>query len=321
MKGWRRNEHVKLHGRLTSPRRGAVLVTASIGPDGSAIALWAFPRDAAALQGRTENHGGASFADVVLQRPVEAHVTMQSPSQGTQTTIVNELRLAHPKAQPMPNGELLIVGARCAWTPTAVEPNAAVYTADGAVRRSAVVGDGVEHVRTTAAGDVWVGYFDEGIYGNYGWGGPGPTPVGCSGLVRFDQDLNIAWEFPLEAAAPPIDDCSALNVDVAAWVCYDSEYPLAHIEGSSVRTWPTEISSTSALLVDEDRVGFIGAHTTLARIEGNEVQVTGTMRLDLPHEASHPGTQFIGQGPVLHVLTSDGSWFVADLNTLLKAVG
>ena len=40
---------------------------------------------------------------------------------------------------------------------------------------------------------VWVGYFDEGIYGNYGWGrAESEEPVGAYGIVRFSSDLESA---------------------------------------------------------------------------------------------------------------------------------
>jgi hypothetical protein len=102
---------------------------------------------------------------------------------------------------------------------------------------------------------VWVGYTNEGVYGNFGWADPRPTSIGYRGLVRFDQDLNIAWQFPLNEVIPRIDDCEALNVDVTAWVCYYTDYPLAHVDGSRVRWWgPTGVNSLSTLLVDDDRV-------------------------------------------------------------------
>ena len=50
----------------------------------------------------------------------------------------------------------------------------------GELRRQFVLGDGIKHVQTTAAGDIWVGYFDEGVYGNYGWGNdPDSEPIGA----------------------------------------------------------------------------------------------------------------------------------------------
>ena len=47
-------------------------------------------------------------------------------------------------------------------------PNAVLYDADGQVVSEHVLGDGIGHALADSAGQVWVGYFDEGIYGNYG---------------------------------------------------------------------------------------------------------------------------------------------------------
>jgi hypothetical protein len=54
------------------------------------------------------------------------------------------------------------------------------------VERTFTIGDGVQDVRTTPGGDVWVSYFDEGVFGNYRWSPPGPEPIGAPGLVAFD---------------------------------------------------------------------------------------------------------------------------------------
>ena len=101
---------VMRHGELVAPQAGDVLVTAAVGPAGDAVALWATPEDAAALHGRHENAGGASFPDVTLPQPVEVRATVHTASRVTQLISIGELSLAHPHVQPMPEGELLIVG-------------------------------------------------------------------------------------------------------------------------------------------------------------------------------------------------------------------
>jgi hypothetical protein len=306
------------HGQFVAPRAGDVLVTAAVGPAGEAVALWAAAEDAAALHGRHENAGGASFPDVTLPQPVEIRATVHTASRVTQVISIGEFGLAHPNVQPMPDGELLIVGSRCAWTAESVRPNAALYGADGSLHRTAVVGDGVQHVRSTPVGEVWIGYSDEGIYGNFGWGGPGPAPIGRSGLARFDADLNMTWEYPSAESIPRIDDFEALNVATDVWACYYSDYPLARIQDGSVRTWRTGLTSASALLVDDDRVAFFGSQATFGRIEGDNLRVTGNAPLALPRDASARGTQLIGQGPKLNVLTPDGTWYVGDLDSFAR---
>ena len=58
---------------------------------------------------------------------------------------------------------------RCRWRRDGPDRNAVLYDADGQVVSEHVLGDGIGHVLATSTGQVWVGYFDEGIYGNYGW--------------------------------------------------------------------------------------------------------------------------------------------------------
>jgi len=169
--------------------------------------------------------------------------------------------------------------------------------------RVGVVGDGVEHVRTTPNGSIWIGYFDEGVYGTYGWGRPGPEPIGSSGLVRLDHEFEIAWTFPLGGIESPIDECSALNVENDdLWTCYYSDFPVVHIANDSAQLWRNKVEgSVSALMVEGNRVVLIGREAVLGRIEDGDFRRTGAVALDLPPEAKVRGTKFIGQGPALHV--------------------
>ena len=49
----------------------------------------------------------------------------------------------------------------------------------------------------TGTGQVWAGYFDEGICGNYGWGeADSEEPVGAYAIVRFSPGLEAAWHYP-----------------------------------------------------------------------------------------------------------------------------
>jgi hypothetical protein len=89
--------------------------------------------------------------------------------------------------------------------------------ADGQVVSEHVLGDGIGHVLATSTGQVWAGYFDKGIYGNYGWGrAESEEPVGAYGIVRFSPGLEPAWRYPKYTEVGPwdaISDCYALNVD------------------------------------------------------------------------------------------------------------
>jgi hypothetical protein len=94
---------------------------------------------------------------------------------------------------------------------------------------------------------------------------------------------------------------------------------LARLAGGSVHVWQqTEPQRVTALIVDQDRIALIGKAITLAAIDGDDLRVTATVPLGLAQEASGRGTQLIGQGPILHALTPDGAWYLADLDTLSR---
>ena len=159
---------VRRHGVIDG-RDGDVLVCASVGPAGEVVAVWTTPEGLEAVTSTTVSAAGASFPDPAAARPVAARITVHTPELAAVTRI-QDLALAHITVQPMPGGRFLVAGARCRWRPEGPDRNAVLYDADGQVVSEHVLGDGIAHVLATSTGQVWVGYFDEGIYGNYGWG-------------------------------------------------------------------------------------------------------------------------------------------------------
>ena len=71
------------------------------------------------------------------------------------------------------DGGWVIVDRRCAIG----DQNARVLGPDAVERGRYCLGDGINHLQCDGENSVWVGYFDEGVYGN--------LPVGSSGLNRF----------------------------------------------------------------------------------------------------------------------------------------
>lgn len=74
--------------------------------------------------------------------------------------------------------------------------------------REFLLGDGISHVQSDANGNIWTGYFDEGVFGNYGWA----TPAGAAGLSCFTKSGEKIWGYEAPAGFDQIDDCDALNV-------------------------------------------------------------------------------------------------------------
>jgi hypothetical protein len=305
---------------------GDVRICASVGPDGEAVAVWTTPESLVAVTARTVSAGGASFPDPAAARPVAARITVHTPGLAAVTRIT-ELTLAHICVQPMPGGRFLVAAARCWWRPDGPDSNAVLYDSDGQPLSEHVLGDGLLHVLATRTGEVWAGYFDEGIYGNYGWGQAGtPEPVGAYGIVRFSPALEPVWHYPKYTEAGPweaISECSALNVeDTATWACYDPDYPVVRIGEGTVAGWHNQVKGVQALAVAGSRVALFGGdgperdRLAVAELTAGHAHFGGRYRVVLPDgQPLPPGTQVIGRGPRLHVLTGTG-WYQLDVSDI-----
>ncbi|GAA3198635.1 hypothetical protein ACFO1B_02180 [Dactylosporangium siamense] len=290
------------HGKLTPPESGDVLVTASAGAGGEAITLWAAPGAREALR------KGARAPGSCAKRPVAARVVVQAAG-GTTVTTIADLDLPYCHVQPLPGGRLLVVAARGG--------GAAIFDGDGVRLRRARVSDGIEHVLTTPSGRVWIGYFDEGVYGG--------DPVAHHGIVRYDADLETEWLFPFDTGFGAVDDCYALNVDGEdAWSCYYSDFPVVHLAGDAVTGWRNAGGQgANALLAAPGMCALIGGYAgsrdlaTVGWLTGGRREVATETRLVLPDGGALPERpRFVGRGTDLHVFT-ETAWLRLGLEDLL----
>jgi hypothetical protein len=249
-----------LHATLSPASAGDTLAAVSVGPDGEAIALWTSPGNAELMNGRVASRVLAGFPDPSTGRTVVALVRSYYPLPGHDVAI-SELEVGFPMLQPLPGDRTLVVGSRCRWHAGGPERNAAIFDADGHRVADGTLGDGIEEVLTTPSGLIWVGYFDEGVFGNYGWGGPGPDPIGSPGIVRFTPDLQVDWRYPYNAEGGSMADAYSLNVDgETAWSSYYTDFPIVHIASGAVTTWRTGVSGVRALITGGGRCALIGGY-------------------------------------------------------------
>jgi len=111
--------------------------------------------------------------------------------------------------QPIDEEHILLVCARSYYHDAQnIEENARVYDKKGQLIRSFCLGDGIEHVYVTKNQEIWTGYFDEGVFGNYGW----DEPIGRSGLVGWDASGRKIDSLE-EDREYSIFECLALNGD------------------------------------------------------------------------------------------------------------
>jgi hypothetical protein len=248
-----------------------------------------------------------------VDEPYTAALFKHHASGGVHAREMRGLTVAFPLVEQLPDGQTLIVGTRCAYRDEGPELNAAVFDRDGNRRRDFCLGDGIQWLQTTSAGKVWVGYFDEGVFGNLGWAettrGEYVPPVGARGLVRFDSAGNREWSYEPPAGRDSIADCYALNVtDDLVWTYYYTDFPLAQVdEADTVRCWSTNVGGATAIAVDDGQVVLAGGYGEERRrlvsltFDGDRLRETGQDSVCIPTEL---GTEwsFIGRGSELHVL-------------------
>ncbi|GAA1023034.1 hypothetical protein Aple_096240 [Acrocarpospora pleiomorpha] len=311
------------HAELIPPYNGTEMVTAAPGPEGELVVLWASKENADAIAARTVQPGGAAFPDARTAAPVPVHVATYRPHL-VMTVSIAEQSLAHTYVQPLPGGDVLLVGARCRLRDGVAESNAAKYTADGELVREGILGDGIEDVQTTPSGEIWVSYFDEGVFGNFGWGAPGGLdPIGHPGLIRFTPDFGIAWRYPYKSKFGVITDCYALNVTgEEAWACYYTDFPIVRVQAGTITGWTNEVNGAHALVVADGRAALIGGygedrHRVVAgAIEGEAFSPHRPARLVMPDGRPVPREAAVmGRGSELHVVAGQ-SWLKLDLDSL-----
>jgi hypothetical protein len=217
--------------------------------------------------------------------------------------------------QPLPGDEVLLVNARCGYRSDAQhERNAHVYSREGVLLRELTLGDGIEDVQATVGGRVWVGYFDEGVFGSNGWGYGGPsTPIGADGLVCFDawgqrQERGVTMALGLGRG---ITDCYALNVvsDAETWFYSYTAFPLVRLRaGQPATVWETPVSGAHAIAVSDTHVLFGGTYGDRNQLllyslfSKGQQRLSPVARVELADAYGRPWRPALlkGRGPWLH---------------------
>ncbi len=235
------------------------------------------------------------------------------------------------------DGRWLVVAAR-----TRGEDNARVFSSDGALVDRLMLGDGIQQIGVDAADRIWVGWFDEGMFGNDHWRVPGQewTPS-SNGVACFDSSgaLMPLPQWPADAGT--IADCYALNVTAnGTWACPYTEFPLVHFPAEApTRWWRNTLLGPSAIAVEGSHAlvsgGFREDANRLALValdgdgQGEGARLLGTW--SLPLRRLPPSSQewmpvwdrptlLAGRGDTLHLISDDTwcRWRVASVLADLK---
>jgi hypothetical protein len=240
---------------LTSVIGDGELVAFNVGPDGIIYLVVALrPLDC-----RIAEPGGASFAKTVPEQSQKYRVVGLLGPQPVLDIVIEGERFNIHDVQPLPD-ELLLVCARSYYKgPHDFEKNGRVYTCGGKFAREILLGDGIQAVQATTEGAIWTSFFDEGVFGNYGW----QSPVGASGLVAWDSGGNKLYEFQPSASLDSICDCYALNVESEedVWFYYYTEFPLVRLHCREIQSvWRMPLRGSNAFAISVDHALFRGGY-------------------------------------------------------------
>ena len=228
-------------------------------------------------------------------------------------TELGELDLTFPLVDLFPDGRVLVAAARSQWRGRDdYDKNGVVIDPWTGKQTRFLLGDGIEALSIDSLGRIWVSYFDEGIFGNFGWGGPGPAPIGAAGLNCFTDDGDILWSFPIGSMA----DCYAMNVRrETAWVYFYTDFPLCRVSNDFQRShWETGLRGCSRFAVDGSSVLFSGQYEEeravghLAVLGEGKLKHAGKVELVLPDESPISSGELLGRGAEMHYFDESG-WY------------
>ncbi|MDG9715932.1 hypothetical protein [Streptomyces sp. DH24] len=266
------------------------------------------------LHSTVDAHGRAHWLlserapDRAREGPVDALVVTVEDGSPYETRLSAVLPQC-TRVEALPDGGFVLYASRTGGG----EPQVQVFDALGRPTWTFRVGDAVQHLLADEAGDLWVGHFDEGIYGD---------DLSGPGLRRWSSTGEPLWAHAPGSKREFIDDCYALNVTGrTAWTCPYRDFPLIGVQrDGTVRVWENPVRGASGLAVRGPRVAFFGGHgddhdrLVVADLGGDAVTPVAQGRLVRPDGGTIGGRRVVGRGFRLYVQEKPwAEWAVFDL--------
>ncbi|MEU4035078.1 hypothetical protein [Streptomyces collinus] len=215
-----------------------------------------------------------------------------------------------PRLEALPDGGFVLAAARAAKNDGR---QVQVFDPLGRPTRAFRVGDAIEHLLADRAGDLWVAYFDEGVFGD---------ELSAAGLRRWSVTGEPRWAFSPVPGARWIDDCYALNVTGrTAWACPYAQFPLLEVGPDGVvRVRRNPVRGATAIAVHGERAVFFGGYgddrdrLVDCRLTETSVEPVAETRLVLPGGALIGRNRTVSRGSRVHVQVEPWTeWYVLDL--------
>jgi len=211
------------------------------------------------------------------------------------------------KIDQFPNGDWLVAETR-----TLKVENTRIFKSDSREIGRIMLGDGIEHIKIDELNRIWVGWFDEGVFGNDNWDFVGQEwPPSSTGIAAFDIQGRLLKTTTLMI----VDDCYALNVfGDEVWSCTYSDFPVWNMNAIRERVWRTKLSGTEAIAVDYPFILAAGGYEAdfnrliLLKLDDNETQQIGAWHMPQMPNNRREVELLDGRGNTIHMLCH-GIWY------------
>lgn len=227
-------------------------------------------------------------------------------------TELSAVRARFPLIDALPDGGFVVADARSRQS----EQHVQIFDVLGRESWAFRVGDAVEDLLTDRAGRLWVGYFDEGVFGD--------DELSHPGIRCWSAEGDPLWAYEAAEDASQIYDCYALNVaEESVWVCAYDGFSLLEVRpGSAVRRHANELEGATALAVHRGRVTFFGGYgderdrLVAAELRHQEVRPYAPGRLVGPDGGPLGQNRTVSRGPRIYVQEEPfTAWTVLDIST------
>lgn len=141
----------------------------------------------------------------------------------------------------------LLASSRCEYyDEDNIEKNILILNERGTIIDELIFGDGIQDIKVEQSGVIWTSYFDEGIFGNYGW----LNPIGISGLRSWSYKGEKLYEYEGEYC---ISDCYSLNIDAHnnKLFYFYTEFYLGKINGDKINYYSINVSGANTIAINE----------------------------------------------------------------------
>lgn len=268
-----------------------------------------------------EKISGVNFAKLKVNRP-QTFLVYLLDEFGRERVEIPEQIWNYHHVQPLPENDLLLVCGRSRYLgDNGFDLNGRVFNNEGALKRSFLLGDGIQDVQTTADGRIWTSYFDEGVFGNFGW----EHPVGSSGLIQWDKFGNQLYHYSPNHSLDAMADCYALNVvsNRETWCYYYTEFPLVRLyDEQIVESWNGAVPGSDGFALWQNHVLFRGGYRDHDQYFLYELGENGNLALKAVYEVQDEAGEKIkarlqvARGHVFYIV-QDNRLYQLDLRNIL----